>query len=346
MIKIIMEIKIDKTASDQRFDRFLRKWFKKYPQVRLADIYSTIRKGLIKVNGKRAKEEYRIKVGDIIQIDDKVKMGSEDLSLLVSQKERKLEKVDIKKIKQQIIYEDNHRIVFDKPTGIPMHPGNKHRNDICMNDYLDKYAEEYKTGTFKPSFGYRLDRDTSGVLIAAKSYEALQYINSIIRERDIDKYYLALVAGKFYDHLIIKKPLTKTYNKELDRSQVKIDFDAGLEAKTECWMEKFIKHPELGPVSLLKIKIHTGRMHQIRVHLASEGFPVLGDVIYGNAAANRILYKSLGINRQLLHCRNYSFLDPFKEEQINFEAPIPADFDKVLSGKSTKSNAKTVEKRK
>ncbi|MEI6672766.1 MAG: pseudouridine synthase [bacterium] len=180
---------------------------------------------MIKVNGKRVKEEYRIKVGDVISIDDKVQMGSEDLSLLVSQKDRKLEKVDIKKIKQQILYEDGHRIVFDKPYGIPMHPGNKHRNDLCMNDYLDKYAEEYKTSTFKPSFGYRLDRDTSGVLIAAKSYEALQYINTIIRERDIDKYYLTFVIGKFPEHLIIKKPLSKTYNKELDRSQVKIDYD-------------------------------------------------------------------------------------------------------------------------
>jgi 23S rRNA pseudouridine955/2504/2580 synthase len=152
-------------------------------------------------------------------------MGSEDLSLLVSQKDRKLEKVDIKKIKQHILYEDGQRIVFNKPAGIPMHPGNKHRNDLCMNDYLDKYSEEYKTATFRPSFGYRLDRDTSGVLIAAKTYEALQYINSIIRERDIDKYYLAIVVGKFPSHLIIKKPLTKSYNKEQDKSQVKVDFD-------------------------------------------------------------------------------------------------------------------------
>jgi len=181
---------------------------------------------LIKVNDKRAKEEYRIKTGDVIQINDKVQMGSEDLSVLVSQKNRKLEKVDIKKLKQQILYEDGHRIVFDKPAGIPMHPGNKHRNDLSMNDYLDKYAEEYKTATFKPSFGYRLDRDTSGVLIAAKSYEALQYINSIIRERDIDKYYLTFVVGKFPNHLIIDKPLTKSYNKIADRSQVKIDYDA------------------------------------------------------------------------------------------------------------------------
>lgn len=328
-----MEIKIDSTASDQRFDRFLRKWFKKYPQVRLADIYSAIRKWLIKVNSKKTKEEYRIKVGDIIQIDDKVQMGSEDLSLLVSQKDRKLEKVDSNKIKQQILYEDGHRIVFDKPSGIPMHPGNKHRNDLCMNDYLDKYAASYTTATFKPSFGYRLDRDTSGVLIAAKSYEALQYINSIIRERDIDKYYLALVVGKFPEHLIIKKPLTKLYNKSLDRSQVKIDYDNGLEAKTECRLEKFIKHPLFGPISLLKVKIHTGRMHQIRVHVASEWFPVLGDIVYGNITSNKILYSSLGINRQLLHCRKYSFLDPFQNDQISFESSLPLDFHKVLQPK-------------
>ena len=117
-----MEIKIDKTASDQRFDRFLRKRFKKYPQVLLADIYSTIRKGLIKVNGKRVKEQHRLQEGDIVQIDDKVQMGTEDLSVFVSQKDRKMEKVDTKKVKEHIIYEDNHRIIFDKPAGIPMHP--------------------------------------------------------------------------------------------------------------------------------------------------------------------------------------------------------------------------------
>ena len=329
-----MEIKIDKTASDQRFDRFLRKRFKKYPQVRLADIYSTIRKGLIKVNNKRTKEEYRLKLWDIVQIDDKVQMGSEDLSLLVSQKERKMEKVDTKKVKEQILYEDEHRIVFDKPADIPMHPGNKHRNDLSMNDYLEKYAEEYKTATFKPSFGYRLDRDTSGVLIAAKTYEALQYINSIIRERDIDKYYLALVVGKFPRHLVIDKPLTKTYNKASDRSQVRIDYDEWLEAKTECRLERYFIHPLLGPVSLVKVKIHTGRMHQIRIHVSEEWYPVLGDIVYGNPAANRILYKSLGINRQLLHCRKYGFFNPFQDKPITFESPLPADFQKILTEKN------------
>lgn len=76
-----------------------------------------------------------------------------------------MEKVDIKKLKQQILYEDDRRVVFDKPAGVSMHPGNKHRNDLSMNDYLEKYTEAHKTDTFKPSFGYRLDKDTSGVLI-------------------------------------------------------------------------------------------------------------------------------------------------------------------------------------
>lgn len=329
-----MEIKIDKTASDQRFDRFLRKWFKKYPKVRLTDIYTIIRKWLTKVNNKKVKEQYRLLVGDIVQIDDTVQLWSEDLSLLVSQKDRKLEKVDISKLKQHILYEDDHRIVFNKMPGIPMHPWNKHRNDLSMNDYLDKYGEQWRTSTFKPSFGYRLDRDTSGVLIAAKSYEALQYINTIIRDRDIDKYYLALVVGKFPGHIVIDKPITKSYNKQLDRSQVQIDYKDGLEAKTECWLEECIQHPILGPVSLLKVKIHTGRMHQIRVHVAHEWYPVLGDIVYGDPAANRILYKSLNINRQLLHCWRYSFQDPFQYKKITFEAPIPQDFQKVISKKN------------
>ncbi len=325
-----MEIKIDKTASDQRFDRFLRKWFKKYPQVHLADIYSTIRKWLTKVNGKKVKEQYRLQEGDLVQIDDKVQMGTEDLSLLVSQKDRKLEKVDMKKIQNQILFEDDHWIVFDKPAGIPMHPWNKHRNDLSMNDYLEKYAEAYATSTFTPSFGYRLDRDTSGILIGAKSYEALQYINTIIRDRNIDKYYLTIVVGKFPQHLIIDKPLTKSYDKKFDRSHVKIDYREGLEAKTECWLEKTFVHPLLGQISLVKVKIHTWRMHQIRIHISDAWYPVLWDIIYGNPAANRILYKSLGITRQLLHCRKYSFFDPFKKDQVVFESPLPPDFQNVL----------------
>ncbi len=101
------------------------------------------------------------------------------------------------KISPMIIYEDDNWIVFNKPAGVVAHPSNQHVTDISMNDYLDKYCQlkEIETSdTFKPSFGYRLDKDTSGVLIAAKNYDSLQYINQIIRDREIDKEYMTVVA--------------------------------------------------------------------------------------------------------------------------------------------------------
>jgi 23S rRNA-/tRNA-specific pseudouridylate synthase len=105
-----------------------------------------------------------------------------------------------------------------------------------------KIENSAKAVTFKSAFGYRLDKDTSGILIAGKTYDALQYINKIIRERQIEKYYLTLVAGQFPDHLLIDKPLEKKYNEHMDRSEVKIDFRYGAAAKTECRCEKSFEH--------------------------------------------------------------------------------------------------------
>ncbi len=333
-----MEIVIDKSNSDQRFDRFLRKWLKIYPTIRLADIYALIRKGDVKVNTKRQKEQYRLSVGDVVTIREDIKLGEQDLSVLVSGKQRQLDHVDIKKVRQWVLFEDKHWLVFNKPAGILVHPGNQHRKDLCMNDYLEKLAwsselEAWSSTaavTFKPSFGYRLDKDTSGVLIAGKTYDALQYINKIIRERQIDKYYLTLVAGRFPNHMMIDKPLEKSYDERFDRAHVKVDMRYGVAAKTECRCDKVIEHPVLGECSLVRVKIETGRMHQIRVHLADAWYPVLGDLVYGNPAINRILHKSLGINRQLLHCRQYTFFDAMNQEKRSFVAPIPADFEKVF----------------
>ncbi|MFA7717793.1 MAG: RluA family pseudouridine synthase, partial [Candidatus Absconditabacterales bacterium] len=262
-----MEIIIDKTNADQRFDRFLRKRFKIYPKVRLADIYALIRRGSAKVNKKKQKEQYRLNIGDLVSIDEHVTLGDADFSVLTSGKEKQLEKVDIRKIQDRILYTDQHWIVFDKPAGILVHPGNNHWKDLSMNDYLEKIAgsmiqdagcKMHAVGsplsavTFKPSFGYRLDKDTSGVLIAGKTYDALQYINKLIRERQIDKYYLALVVGKFPDHLLIDKPLEKQYNERFNKAEVKVDFRYGVTAKTECWCEKFFTHAILGECSLVK----------------------------------------------------------------------------------------------
>jgi 23S rRNA-/tRNA-specific pseudouridylate synthase len=109
----------------------------------------------------------------------------------------KMKNLNLEDIEKMIVHEDDNRIVFNKPAGIVAHPSNKHMNDLAMNDYLDKYCQlkdiHTDSETFKPSFGYRLDKDTSGVLIAAKNYDALQYLNKIIRDREIDKEYMTIV---------------------------------------------------------------------------------------------------------------------------------------------------------
>ncbi len=163
------------------------------------------------------------------------------------------------------------------------------------------------------------------MLIAAKTYESLQYINQIIRERAISKHYFTLVAGKFPKHLIIDKAIEKTYNSKFARAQMQLNESDGLDSKTECRCEKTIQHKELGPISLVKVKLYSGRMHQIRIHLSSENFPVLGDLIYGKPVLNRIVNKSLHIQRQLLHCWRYEFKN-LDGKLIAFQAPLPQEF--------------------
>lgn len=151
-----MQITITADQANQRCDRFLRKFCKPYPQVRLSDIYSWIRKGDVRVNGKKAKEEARLLEGDLLEFPDHC-LGKKDAKLALSQKEKKFQKLDPELVKSRILYEDEQWLVFNKPAGIVLHPSNKHRNDLCMNDYLERYCE--KTGfqteesqTFKPSF--------------------------------------------------------------------------------------------------------------------------------------------------------------------------------------------------
>ena len=325
----MMKVFIDVNSANQRFDRFLRKFFKEYPAVKLTDIFSSIRKGEILVSWKKKKAEYRLLIGDEIEIPETLlQNGKVQLKTSKEIKQKKLAKVSQENVKKMIIYEDQNWVVFNKPAGVVLHESNKHWNDLSMNDYLEFYASDCKDKTFKPSFGYRLDKDTSGVLVGAKKYEALQYLNQIIRERKIDKWYYTLVVGKTPKKFTINKSIEKVYDKEFDRSKMVLNKE-GLECKTECETIKTLHHPVLGEISFLKVKIYTGRMHQIRIHLSSEGYPVLWDLIYGNPMINRKLNKLLHISRQLLHCYKYSFKD-LTWKSVSFTAELPSDFESIL----------------
>jgi len=322
--------KVDYNIANQRFDRYLRKHFKQYPDIKLSDIYSRIRKWIILINNKRAKEDYRLLLWDEIKFNN-IEQWEKKPKQLVSPKEKKLNELSLEQIKDIIIYEDNNRIVFNKPAGIVIHPWIKY-NELCMNDYIEKYCKiiwvQNMDETFRPSFGYRLDKDTSGVLIWAKNYKALQYLNEIIRNREIDKEYKTIVVWEMKKNILVENNLEKVFDKKFGSSHMKISKD-GLYSKSEFWNEKTVENNILWKISLVRVKLYTGRMHQIRIHLASEGFWIIGDITYWNPVVNRKTYKQLKINRQMLHCSRYGFKN-MDGKKISFEAKMPDDFKKLI----------------
>jgi len=314
------QIEIDTPNADQRLDRFLRKFFRSDTTITLGDIYSAIRKWDIKVNGKKTKEEYRTKEGDIVvirKLENKTPRTSKD------------ETLSMEDFKQRILYEDDNRLVVDKPYDMVMHTTNP--KDIAIQDYLDIYCKKLITPTFTPSFGYRLDKDTTGVLVAAKTMPALQYINKVIRDREISKFYYAIVVGKFPPHMLIDKALEKSFNEKFKRWQTVVNERFWERAVSECRNEEHIIHPVLWEISLIKVKIETWKMHQIRVHTASVGYPVLWDIVYGKPVVNRILFRQMNIKRQLLHAYEYKFFDMFGNKTLKIVAPMPNDFKEVMA---------------
>lgn len=335
-----MQIPIMVNEANQRFDRFLRKYFKPHKEIKLTDIYQRIRTGVIKVNNKKAKEHQKLIMGDIVTLDEtKLSDISKSPAQTTSSKSTKKNNIDIEALKSQILYEDDHRVFWNKPSDIVIHAGNFHENDINLNEYLESYVYRSrkqegksiaKDSTFKPSFGFRLDKDTSGVIVGAKSYEALQYLNEIIRERKTEKQYLCIVQWSFPKHIICDKPIFKGLNAKFGRAQCFVNYEKGLPSKTEAWKIKTIEHEKLGEISLVKVKLYTGRMHQIRVHLSDAWYPIIWDIMYGNDKMNALAHKTTKINRQLLHSWRYGFDDPFGKKHLEVTAPIPSDFIKCF----------------
>ena len=325
-----MKLTIDTNQSDQRLDRFLRKYCKQHADISLSDIYSWLRKWQIKINGRKHKESYRLQEGDLVEFRDIALSHTNPVDKLGTKKDKQ-ELVSRETLDSLILLETDRRLVFNKFAGVVMHPGQRHTTDLTMNDYLEQYVQ--LTGipsneTFQPAFCFRLDKDTSGVCIAAKTYDSLQYLNATIRNRQITKFYYTVVAGNLSWTHDVRDRLLKIYNKQFDRSQVVVSPE-WQSAQSIFTGEKTITHPVLGLISLVRVEIKTGRLHQIRVHAAHLWFPVLGDIVYGNPWANRLLYKKLWINRQLLHCHEYSFADS-NGETIVATSELPDDFGKLI----------------
>ncbi|MDR0932005.1 MAG: RluA family pseudouridine synthase [Victivallales bacterium] len=224
-----------------------------------------------------------------------------------------------------ILYEDDVMLVIDKPAGVVVHPAAGNSAGTVVNALLGRYpalSETLSCNTSRPGIVHRLDKDTSGCLVIAKTPEAQFKLSTAFAERETDKTYLAIVRGipgkteGEISGLIGRHPVNRQKMAVVERN--------GKLAVTRYSLERAGTIDGF-PIGLMRVKILTGRTHQIRVHLASIGIPVLGDSLYGG----RNLPIS-GVERQMLHAWKLSIPHPINRKKMEFTAPIPVDFQAIL----------------
>ncbi|MGN1140536.1 MAG: RluA family pseudouridine synthase [Oliverpabstia sp.] len=320
-------ISIEKNESGQRMDKFLKKYFK---EAGSGFLYKMLRKKNILLNDKKAEGKEMLKEGDTITLylaEDTIEKFR-GVVYTESEDEQAYPTVLL-----DILYEDSDFMIINKPAGILSQKSSD--QDISMVEYIIGYllstgqitARELET--FHPSVCNRLDRNTSGLILAGKSLSGLQFFSRVLKERSIKKYYLCLVRGK-----ITEKKHCKAYlKKDLRSNQVRVlerpEKDAAvIETSYEpLWGNK--------NETLLKVELITGKSHQIRSHLASMGYPLAGDPKYGDKNWNRVLKKNDGLDRQFLHAWQIEFPDFEGVGQVLSRkvicAPLPQDLKKVLN---------------
>jgi len=235
----------------------------------------------------------------------------------------------------KIIYENSDYLVISKPIGIAVHPG-ADRVSYTIRDWLcDKYPKiKELPWKSKDRIGiiHRLDKDTSGIMILAKNPETLDHFQDQFRKRKVDKLYLALVLGKpkYRHHTVYGFISSSPKNRKAQKVQL-IDF--GLDERerkntgTEYDVKKVYSYNKK-ELSLLDVKILTGRKHQIRAHLKYEGYPIIGDALYTTKPAKRLSQK-LNLKRQFLHAYKIGIIDP-SGKQVKFEDDLPRDLQQLL----------------
>jgi 23S rRNA pseudouridine1911/1915/1917 synthase len=290
---------VPSTAARQRLDRFLAGALPRFSRSRLQTL---IREGLVTLNGQPAAPRAMVRSGDVVTWREPppTKLANEP-----------------EEIALDVLFEDDDLVVINKPPGLVVHPGPGNRGGTLVNALLHRYPSLSGIGgKERPGIVHRLDKETSGCIVVARNDETHRALSAQFAARTVEKIYLALVRG-------ILRQVRGTIDAAIgrhpkDRQRMSVSSRRGREAMTEY------RVVQTGPnASMVECRLHSGRTHQIRVHLHHLGHPVLGDKVYGGKAAG-------DFPRQMLHAWKLGFNHPRTNEWKTFEAARPDDFSAAM----------------
>lgn len=289
----------------QRIDNYLLRQCKGVPR---SHIYRVLRTGEVRVNSRRIDATCRLREGDRVRIPPiRVSAGSVG------------SRPPARPVELPVVLEDDSLLVLDKPSGTAVHGGSGVSFGVIES------MRAARPGLRFLELVHRLDRDTSGLLVLAKKRSALTRLHAALREGRVRKRYLALVQGAFgAAERDVELPLRKYLTKAGER-RVSVDRE-GREARTVFRLAQRFRG-----YSLVSAELHTGRTHQIRVHLAHLGFPIAGDDKYGDFDLNRELARS-GLKRMFLHAAELGFVHPVSGETVALRAPLPPELQRFIRG--------------
>jgi 23S rRNA pseudouridine1911/1915/1917 synthase len=251
----------------------------------------------VRVDGSARPKSYRLEGGEEVEVELPAKAAKA---------------LEPEQVEFRVVYEDEHLLVVDKPAGIVVHPGAGHGSGTLVHGLVGRAGGGEAD---RPGIVHRLDRDTSGLLVVARSDEAYKRLQDLVARREVERYYLALVRGRPRSWRgRIEAPIGRDRD---DPTRQSLDTDTPREAVTHFEVAEL-----LGGNALLDVRLETGRTHQIRVHLAAVDLPVIGDRVYG------VPDQALG--RQFLHAGRLAFAHPFTNARVDVESPLPPELDAYL----------------
>lgn len=295
---------VNKENSKTRIDAYIPKFEGDYTRNKVQRL---IDEKKITVNGKTIKASYKVLENDKIEIIEEKPIKSDILP---------------QDIPLDVIYEDDDIIIINKPKGMVVHPANGNYEGTLVNAVMAKCKDSLSGigGEIRPGIVHRLDKDTSGAIIVAKNDKAHVILSEQIKRHEVKKTYIALVRGTIAeDEATINMPIGRSTK---DRKKMAVTKN-GKEAVTHFKvLNRYTTNK--GSYTLLEIKIDTGRTHQIRVHMAEIGHPVIGDSVYSNGK------NEFGVEGQCLHAKRLEFVHPITGKEMKLEAPLPEYFQKIV----------------